>query len=129
MAELKLRQDNLKQKQDLVDAAFQKASEKLNGLDQNEYFAVLEKMLKKTVSDGNEEVILGEKFQKEAVSFIENYNKNNNTSLKVVDSDRKFDGGFILKNGLIEMNSDFSALLRDLKEEDTLKLVEILFEN
>lgn len=127
MSELKLKQENLKLRQEIIDKTFDSAYNKLSSLSKDEYIDMIKKLIIKFVSTGNEEVILGSMYEKEAKAMINEINKENKYSLKVVDEDKKIKVGFILKSEFIEINNDFEALLRNQKEEDTLEIVEILF--
>lgn len=128
MAELKVRQEELGMKQELIQEAFDTASEKLLKLPKDQYLNLVSNMLLNSVETGNEEVILSDLYQKEVKDLIQNINQEKNYKLVISDESRDLDGGFILKSGDIELNNSFRAILHANKEAWTQSVAEILFQ-
>ena len=129
MAELKVRQEELQLKQDLIQKAFELASEKLTKLPKKEYLHLVQTMLLSSVESGQEEVILAGLYQKDVEELIQKINQEKNYKLTISKEKRELDGGFILKSGNIELNNSFRSILHANKEAWTLSVAEILFQN
>jgi len=133
MAGLDGRKKLLAAKQQMIDAAFAKALEKVCGLPDRQYQQLLEKMIAEAAGNTAGEVLLTEKdAARMDGSFISNVNLRISQAGKsgaVTLSDRhiKSAGGFILKCGDMEINSTFEILFGMLRSELESEVVNILF--
>lgn len=133
VAGLEGRKEILKAKQDLVDAAFKKAMEKVAGLPDPEYQKLLEDMIVRIADKGGGEIILAEKdCRRVDIRFLTNINTRLSCagiqgSLSLSKDTIKASGGFIIRRGEMELNSTFEILFEMLRTELENNVVRILF--
>jgi V/A-type H+-transporting ATPase subunit E len=108
-------------KQELIEQAIQKAKEKLLAYSDTEKEAVILSMLKTAVSNKEVEVILSPKDHLKLKSML------TASGYKVSDNVRDILGGFILKDGDIEYNYSFEAIIAIQREELEQISANILF--
>ncbi len=128
MEELRLRQDELALKQNLIQEAFQLATQKLQKLTEAEYTAFMSGMLVRSVTSGKEEIVLADTYKEAMAKTIEKLNKEKSWNLTLSTEKREITDGFILMDGDIEINNSFSAILHANQEEWTQKVAQVLFE-
>jgi V/A-type H+-transporting ATPase subunit E len=132
-AELEGRKQKLQTKQEMIKLAFDKAIAKLNSLPRESCREILSSMILNSIKTGREEVILSkEDISKLGDGFIDSINKKLlergiNGGLKISDESRNITGGFILKDGSIEINNTFEALVRMMHDELETEVVKVLF--
>ncbi|MEN6313596.1 MAG: V-type ATP synthase subunit E family protein [Clostridiaceae bacterium] len=135
VAGLEGRKEILRTKQDLVDAAFKRAMEKVAGLPDPEYQKLLEDMVVRIVEKDGGEILLTEKdHQRIDSQFLTNINKRLKSagihgSLTLSEDKIQASGGFILRRGEMELNSTFEILFTMLRTELENDVVKILFSN
>jgi V/A-type H+-transporting ATPase subunit E len=133
VAELEGRKEILRAKQDMINGAFKTALEKIAGLPDREYQNVLEDMIVRAASREGGEIILSEKDAGRIDDqFINNINKRlnamgKNLDLAVSRENVKASGGFILRNGDMEINNTFEILFGMLRPELEGEIVRTLF--
>ncbi len=133
VADLEGRKELLRAKQDMIDAAFSGALEKVCGLPDPEYQKLLESLIVGVVDKDGGEVLLSEKDAKRIDSqFISNINQRLGASgkagtVKLSEQSIKTTGGFILKIGAMEINSTFEILFGMLRTELENEVVRMLF--
>lgn len=96
------------------------AAEKIDGMDDGEYFDTLEKLIVKYAQNGEGELILNKKdSDRMPQDFMEKVNKEikNGSVKKSAVTDDKIKSGFIIRYGEIEQNCTFEALLEEKKDE------------
>lgn len=133
VAGLEGRKEILRAKQEMINAAFQKALEKVCQIEDQDYQKLLERMI--TDAAGNEigEILLSEKDSKRVDNrFVSNINKRisdvgKKGLLKLSDQFIKTAGGFVLKSGEMEINSTFEILFGMLRTELESDVVRMLF--
>lgn len=131
-AELEMRKDILKAKQDTIDDVMDKSLAAIKSMPLESYKEIIFNMLMEA-SSGNEEVIfskedrerLDEKFLKEVNKALKKAGKDGKLSLS--EEEANFEGGFILKSEGLEINNTFSALLRMSRDRLETELADILF--
>ena len=150
-AQMEARKSLLTVKQELVERAYQRALEKLCTLPREQYVELLAAMLVRASSTGKEEVIFSPRDREDAgraavsrandllakqvapelplgdgavASFL---NKVAANVSAVSEETRAFSGGFILKNGRIEVNCTFDALVRSEREQTAGAVAKLLF--
>ncbi len=133
VAGLEGRKEILRAKQEMIDAAFQKALEKVCQLKDQDYQRLLENMIAEAAEDEGGEILLSEKDAKRVDDrLIENINKRITNSgkkgiLRLSDQYIKTAGGFVLRSGEKEINSTFEILFGLLRTELESDVVRMLF--
>ena len=119
MAQLSGRKTILGEKQNTLHMFFSDVMDRLAGLNPEKYRKLMKHMLLKAVKSGNEEVIFSAKDRKVLDEvWLDNVNKALNSEknlpgkLQFAQETRDIIGGFILRNGQVEINSSFEALLK-----------------
>ena len=156
-AQMEARKTLLTAKQEMVERAYQRALEKLRSLPQEQYVELLAALLVRASSTGREEVVFSpegagkaavaranELLAKEAApelplgdGVVANLlNKvadgvsafaQGTAMLAVSEETRDISGGFILKDGRIEVNCTFDALVRAEREQTAGEVAKLLF--
>lgn len=134
VAGLEGRKEILRAKQEMIDEAFQKALEKVCQLKDQDYQSLLEGMIANAAGNEGGEILLSEKDAKRMDErFVENINQRIANSGKkgtlTLSAQRiKTAGGFVLKNGEMEINSTFEILFGMLRTELESDVVRMLFQ-
>jgi V/A-type H+-transporting ATPase subunit E len=134
MAVLDFRKRILDEKQRAIDAVFQAAIETLCQLDDDEYRALMKRMLLSGVQTGEEEIILSQRDKTRLTqSFLDELNEelqNNGKkgSLTISQEIREMSGGFVLRRTDIELNSSFESLFESSRDELESEVGRLLFE-
>lgn len=115
-AELQVRNEKLKAKQEVIERVFELSKEKLNNLGEEEYLSYLKNTLKGLELKGTETLIVPKKFKSKVKSF---YPK--------VSEEETTDSGFLLKDSGILLNYTFDALVDYLREELEIDVAMSLF--
>lgn len=132
-AELESRKMRLQTKQDVIEEAFKKALEKLNNLPQEQYINNLAGLISELAVNGEYEVVLPDndttKFGTALVEKVNTAlkNKSVNAIVKLSFVPTAMKRGFILKQGNMEINNDFEAVLKARREELEADVVKALF--
>jgi len=134
MAALDFRKRVLDEKQRAINAVFQKSIETLCKLEDDEYRALMKRMLLFSVQTGEEEIILSQRDKTRLTqSFLDELNeelrKNGKKgNLTISKETRKMSGGFVLRRGDIELNSAFESLFESSREELESEVGRLLFD-
>ena len=134
MATLDFRKRILDEKQRDIDAVFQKAVETLCKFEDDEYRALMKRMLLSGVQTGEEEIILSQRDKTRLTqSFLDELNEEVRNSgkkgnLTISQEIRKMSGGFVLRRGDIELNGTFESLFESSREELESEVGRLLFE-
>jgi V/A-type H+-transporting ATPase subunit E len=128
-AELEGRKMRLAAKQDAISKCFEKAKDTLAEMPEDDYIKLMVKLIHDTgMTQG--ELLLNQKDHKSVGSKI----------VKQVNSAGKFEklelskekinakGGFVLRNGAIEINTTLDTMVNAVKESVTPEVVEALFQ-
>ncbi|MGA1845242.1 MAG: V-type ATP synthase subunit E [bacterium] len=133
MAQLAGRKAILTEKQNALTSLFAAALDKLAGLDQARYKRVLKNMLMKTVKSGREELIVSARDKKNLDrNWLDEVNRQLlkergiQGKLRFSDEARDMKGGFVLREGQIEINSSFEALLKYNQNELEIEVADSL---
>lgn len=131
-AKLRVRNNELKAKQDIIGKVFEKAVERLNSLSTLEYKEYILKTLNSLDLDGTETLIINKK-DEEIINneFLLDLNK------KLISLGKKgeisvlangnFSRGFILDRNGIQINNTFESLVKSLRSELELEVTKVLF--
>ena len=110
----------LSAKQELINLSFDKAVNKLQNLDKDEYFDVLKRLMVYYAVKGEGEIILSSKDKENLPSdFLNDVNGklDDKKSLKISDkTDDKINGGFDIKYDEIEINCNFDKIILSERE-------------
>lgn len=123
VAQMEARKTLLAAKQALVEQAYSQALEKLRSLSEAERVSVLADLLARASSNGREEVIVSpEDHAHVGRAAVEAANAASGLRLTLSEETRPIQGGFILRDGSIEMNCTFDTLVR-LQRTETAGMV------
>ena len=150
-ARLDARKLHLKTKQELIDAAFEAALEKLTLLPEDEYISVLAKLAAESSISGDEQIVLspddraayGKQIVAEANRILKSRKEKDEASsikklgrqllsqlsggLTLSDETRSISGGVILLKDKMEINATFDTLIRLSREKLSVEVAQILF--
>lgn len=118
-AELAKKQTMLNAKQTIICSTIEKAHNKLLSLPDDEYFSVIEEMIKKNAHDNEKgEISFNEKDRARLPKgFKLKLLAVSGGNLSVSNKNSKIDGGFVLIYGGIEENCSFSAIFSEKHDE------------
>ena len=128
VAQMEARKVQLAAKQEMVEKVYELALEKLCAMPDTQYTQVVASLLVQAAPEGRGEVIFSpeesKRIGKEAVAPA---NEKLNGKLILSEETRSIKGGFILKNGNVEVNCTFDTLIRLQKAETTGLVAKKLF--
>lgn len=128
-AQMEARKVNLAARQEMVERAYVLALEKLCAMPDDRYAEVVADLLIQAAPDGRGEVIFAPA-QRERVgkAAVEQANKKiGKGKLTLAEETRPIRGGFILKNGNVEVNGTFETLVRLQRAETAGAVAKKLF--
>lgn len=113
VAQMESRKIILATKQEMVEKAYALALEKLCSMPEEQRISVLADLLVRASSSGREEVIFSPEDQpRVGKAAVKAANDASRKQLTLSSQTRPIKGGFILKDGNIEMNCTFDTLVR-----------------
>ncbi|GAA0746136.1 V-type ATP synthase subunit E [Clostridium oceanicum] len=130
---LKVRNEKLRAKQEIVDSVFDKAVESLNKMSKDKYLKFVKDVIGSLDIDGDEELIVSKedakKIDDKFLNELNNElaNKGKKSQLKLSQEKRDLNGGFILYKNGIEINNSYDALVFSLRDELEQEIVSALF--
>ncbi len=133
MAHLELRKRLLHEKQEEIGRVFSSLHQKIREMKNEEYEALLTKMILSQVEEGTEEVIFSKKDRKTlGPAFIKSLNKElisrgRKGRLTLSKKTRPIGAGFILKITGVENNNSFTEILAIQQDELEAEVAGILF--
>lgn len=134
VAQLDAKKQILREKQEIVALAFERAVSILRELPDDKYSALLAKLAYDASRNGQEQIVLspgdrskyGDRVCELANRLLSS--KGRNASLSLSESTRNICGGLILVDGKIEINCSFEVLVNEYKNELTGEVAKILFD-
>lgn len=127
-AQLQAKKMLLSAKQESINKSFEEALKKLNNISEEVYINfILSEIEKSSLLEG--ELVLNEKDKKnigEKLVILANEKLNTN-KIKLSNRTIQASGGFVLKNGNIEINSTFETILSSIKDELTFEVANVIF--
>ena len=133
LADLSGRKEILSEKQKAINSVFALALDRLAGLDPGKSRQMLRNMLLKAVKSGKEEIILSARDRKIIDhDWLEKVNRDLIKDrglpgkLRIAEETRDIKGGFILKDGQVDINSSFEAILKFNQNELESKVAALL---
>ena len=128
MAQMEARQVSLAAKQEMVEKAYALALEKLCAMPDDRYTQVVAALLVQAAPDGRGEVIFApEDAKRIGEAAVAQANKTLNGTLILSEEVRPIRGGFILKNGNVEVNGSFETLVRLQRAQTAGAVAKTLF--
>ena len=127
-AKLKVRNNKLAAKQEIINEVFEKSIDKLTTLSKEEFLSFLENTISSMNLTGRQTLILNKEGLKFVDSeFIDKLNEKINAEITLSETAGNFKGGFILENNGIEINSTYEALVSSLRDELEFEVAKVLF--
>lgn len=127
-AELAKRRELLSAKQEIIGQIIAETQADIYAMSDDEYFALILKMVKKYSLPQKGEIIFSKKdLARMPSGFAAKISSNANGELKVSGETRPIEGGFVLIYGGIEENCSVEALFYAAREQLQDKVSEILF--
>lgn len=132
-ASLDARKKRLEAKQQMIEAAFDRALEKINTLPYDQYMNIILNMIVSSIRTGEEEIILSESDKmrmKDKLADEVNKRlsaKGMKAAVTVAEETREINGGFILRTGDVEVNNSFETLIKMKRDELEPEVVKALF--
>lgn len=127
--QLACRQRVLAAKQQLIDEAFARTAQALTALPQAKYVDLLASLAAENGS-GDEELLLS-KTDRDAVgtAVVEAANaKKPGAAFRLSEETRDTGGGLVLRRGRVELNCSFTEKLRQLRQEESSAVAQLLFD-
>lgn len=130
IAQMESKKDLLALKQEMVGAGFDRAAEKILSMPGKEYTDFLTKLVVRSSSSGDEEVILNEKDRAECGEELVRAANAQIPGGKLTLSSETgdFSGGVILRRGAVEVNSTLELLIGLCRSDMSAQLAKVLFE-
>lgn len=128
-SQLACRQRVLAAKQQLIDEAFARTAQALTALPQAAYVDLLASLAAENGS-GDEELLLS-KADRDAVgaAVVEAANaKKPGAAFRLSEETRDTGGGLVLRRGRVELNCSFTEKLRQLRQEESSAVAQLLFD-
>lgn len=128
-SQLACRQRVLAAKQQLIDEAFARAAQALAALPQADYIDLLAALAAENGS-GDEELLLSA-HDRETVgaAVVDAANaKKPGAAFRLSDETRDTGGGLVLRRGRVELNCSFTEKLRQLRQEESSAVAQLLFD-
>lgn len=128
-SQLACRQRVLAAKQQLIDEAFARTAQALTALPQAAYIDLLASLAAENGS-GDEELLLS-KPDRDAVgaAVVEAANaKKPGAAFRLSEETRDTGGGLVLRRGRVELNCSFTEKLRQLRQEESSAVAQLLFD-
>ncbi|MDR2528525.1 MAG: V-type ATP synthase subunit E [Synergistaceae bacterium] len=114
-------------KQRLIGEAFEGALRALTDLPQEKYLSFVKALLEKAVVTGEEELLVGKGERYIDGAWLDSYNASHQTRLSFSGDRLPISGGFLLKNGKININCSWDMLIGAIRPEIEPDVVKRLF--
>ena len=124
VAALDAKKADLGVRQRLVGEAFDAALKKMADLPGDPYINFVGRLMDKAVKTGHEVVLVGRNEKHVTSSWLDGYNATHKTSLTLSDDRLPISGGFVLRDGKVDINCSWDMLLKDIRlsiESDVVK--------
>ena len=132
-ARMNIAKEYLAEKRKILEEVFEQARQQLQNLPDEEYHALIKKLLLEAVETGDEEVVVDTNEARISEELIKEINKqlssDRKSNLKLSDQKQDIGAGFILTRGKIKTNVSIGVLLDQARKELEIQLAKELFEN
>ena len=130
-ARMEAAQEYLAEKTKILDSVFARAEQRLGQLPDDEYRALMGRLMVEAAETGQEEVLIGKNESRLDQNFINEINGKlaggKKGSLKLADERHDLPGGFILRRGKIKTNVSPAVLLEQARNDLVIDLAKTLF--
>ncbi len=126
-AQMEGRKTILAARQEMVEKAFDTALERLCSMPEDQYVQVLVGLVQKASSTGSEEVLFSPADRKRVGKAVVEGANATGKHLTLSGETRPIRGGFILRDGSVEVNCAFETLIRLEKGRSAAQAAKILF--
>ncbi|MEA4988004.1 MAG: V-type ATP synthase subunit E [Anaerovorax sp.] len=126
VAQLEGRKLRLGAKQEVISKSFDLALEKLSSMEEEAYLNLLEKVMKETGMDKGEILLNRKDRDLVGQKLVERVNKNG-TNFTLSEEVISAKGGFLLRDGAVEVNSTLETMVNAVREAVTPEVVKVLF--
>lgn len=127
-AKLKVRNDKLAAKQQIIDEVFEKSIEKLSAFSKDDFLGFVRNTILSMNLSGKQTLVLNKQgLEFVDQSFIDELNTKIDAEIILSETTGNFRGGFILKNNGIEINNTYEALVSSLRDELEFEVAKVLF--
>ena len=126
-AQMEGRKSILAARQEMVEKAFDTALERLCSMPEEQYVQVLVGLVQKASSPGSEEVLFSPADRKRVGKAVVEGANATGKHLTLSGETRPIRGGFILRDGSVEVNCAFETLIRLEKGRSAAQAAKILF--
>lgn len=132
-ATLKVRNDKLVAKQEIIGEVFLKAKRELDSMSDDKFKDFVKNRILNLNLIGDESIVVTSDKKNllvgEFIVEINNQLKANNKKgeLKISEEDGNFSGGFIIKKNGVELNNTFESLVNSLVEEMEFEIANTIF--
>lgn len=127
-ANLKVRNNKLAAKQDVINEVFEKSIDKLEQLSKEDFLNFVKNTITSMNISGKQNLILNKKGLEYVDSaFIDELNSKVDAQITLSETTGNFRGGFVLENNGIEINSTYEALVSSLRDELEFEVAKVLF--
>jgi V/A-type H+-transporting ATPase subunit E len=127
VAKLDINKMHLDAQRRLINDTFDRALEELKSLDRDKYTSFFKRLLKEALDTGDEEMELSKKERFIDREWLDKFNSENKTRIKISDRRQDFSGGFVLNNGRICINCSWEMLMQAAREKLETEVVHRLF--
>ncbi|MHC4240808.1 MAG: V-type ATP synthase subunit E [Planctomycetota bacterium] len=132
-ARMNIAKEYLAEKRKIFDEVFGQARQQLQNLPDEEYQALIKKLLLEAVETGDEEVVVDTNEGRISKDLIKEVNQqlgsDRKSNLKLSGKKQNIGAGFILTRGKIKTNVSIEVLLDQARKELEIQLAKELFEN
>ncbi|MFH1881191.1 MAG: V-type ATP synthase subunit E [Planctomycetota bacterium] len=130
-ARMDIAKEYLTEKRKILDEVFEQARRQLQDLPDEEYRALIKKLILDAVETGDEEVVVDTNEGRIDHEFIKQINRELGTDyksdLRLSDERQDLGAGFILKRGKVKTNVSMEVLLGQARKELEIELAKELF--
>ena len=132
-ARMDIAKEYLTEKRKILNEVFEQARRQLQNLPDEQYHALIKKLLLDTLETGDEEVVIDTNENRIDHKFIKEVNRELGPgykgNLRLSDQRQSLGAGFILKRGKIKTNVSIEVLLDQARKELEIELAKELFGN
>lgn len=130
-ARMEAAKEALAEKTRILDAVFRQAQERVGQLPDEEYRALMSRLMVDAAETGEEEVLIGKNESRIDGRLVDEVNSklagDKKHNLKLADDRHDMPGGFILRRGKIKTNVTPAVLLEQARNDQVIELAKTLF--
>ena len=124
VANLDAKKVDLGVKQRLIGETFENALHAMGEMPRDKYLSFVQSLMEKAVETGEEVLLVGKGEKHIDGAWLDNYNASHQTRLTLTGDRLPIVGGFVLRNGDLDINCSWDMLIREIRpeiESDVLK--------